>query len=43
LVKADGEVVHGVHLIAAPGHSYAHSAVLFASGTPEFDRAPGLR
>jgi glyoxylase-like metal-dependent hydrolase (beta-lactamase superfamily II) len=32
LVKPDGEVAHGVHLIAAPGHSYAHSAVLFASG-----------
>jgi glyoxylase-like metal-dependent hydrolase (beta-lactamase superfamily II) len=35
LVKADGEVVHGVHLIAAPGHSYAHSAVLFASGSDQ--------
>ena len=35
LVKADGEVVHGVNLIAAPGHSYAHSAVLFASGTDQ--------
>jgi glyoxylase-like metal-dependent hydrolase (beta-lactamase superfamily II) len=35
LVTADGEVVHGVHLIAAPGHSYAHSAVLFASGSDQ--------
>jgi glyoxylase-like metal-dependent hydrolase (beta-lactamase superfamily II) len=34
-VKADGEVAHGVHLIAAPGHSYAHSAVLFASGSDQ--------
>ena len=29
--KAEGEVVHGVHLIAAPGHSPAQSAILFTS------------
>jgi len=35
LAKADGEVAPGVHLIAAPGHSHAHSAVLFASGSDQ--------
>jgi glyoxylase-like metal-dependent hydrolase (beta-lactamase superfamily II) len=35
LLKADGEVVHGLNLIAAPGHSPAQSAILIASGNDQ--------
>ncbi|MGO4287844.1 MBL fold metallo-hydrolase, partial [Bosea sp. TAB14] len=31
-IKAGGEIVPGVHYVAAPGHSPAHSAILFESG-----------
>jgi glyoxylase-like metal-dependent hydrolase (beta-lactamase superfamily II) len=36
LLNPDGEVAPGVHLVAAPGHSPAQSAILFTSGSQQF-------
>jgi glyoxylase-like metal-dependent hydrolase (beta-lactamase superfamily II) len=35
-VKHGGEIISGVHYIAAPGHSPFHAAILFASGKEQF-------
>jgi glyoxylase-like metal-dependent hydrolase (beta-lactamase superfamily II) len=35
-VKQGGEITSGVHYIAAPGHSPAHSSILFTSGKDQF-------
>jgi glyoxylase-like metal-dependent hydrolase (beta-lactamase superfamily II) len=35
-VKQDGEIVPGVHFVSAPGHSPAHAAILFSSGSDQF-------
>jgi hypothetical protein len=35
LLRASGEVTHGVNLIPAPGHSPAQWAILFASGNEQ--------
>src|ERR1700758_3140309 len=35
-VKQGGEIISGVHYIAAPGHSPSHAAILFTSGDEQF-------
>ena len=35
-VKQGGEIISGVHYIAAPGHSPSHAAILFTSGKEQF-------
>jgi glyoxylase-like metal-dependent hydrolase (beta-lactamase superfamily II) len=35
-VKPGGEIISGVHYIAAPGHSPSHAAILFASDREQF-------
>jgi glyoxylase-like metal-dependent hydrolase (beta-lactamase superfamily II) len=35
-VKQGGEIISGVHYVAAPGHSPFHAAILFASGNEQF-------
>src|ERR1700757_3028688 len=35
-VKPGGEIISGVHYIAAPGHSPSHAAILFTSDTEQF-------
>jgi glyoxylase-like metal-dependent hydrolase (beta-lactamase superfamily II) len=35
-VKQGGEITRGVHYVRAPGHSPAHSSILFTSGMQQF-------
>ena len=35
-VKQGGEIISGVHYIAAPGHSLSHAAILFTSDKEQF-------
>jgi glyoxylase-like metal-dependent hydrolase (beta-lactamase superfamily II) len=35
-VKQGGEIINGVHYIAAPGHSPSHASILVASGNEQF-------